>query len=743
MTAAQQLRCFDLLGRAAEMLRDRAEVRGLLRAGEGNPNHKPAGPGGGQFTSGGGSGHGAAHGKHWARRQRRKKRLEKLRKGFHADAKELKARHKGERAEMKKDQAKARADQRKGHARDRKDHLKWEAGERKSLAKEHAREHAANDRQHAKALAKHEKDAPKRHAAIDKAHGEKAQRIARGERAARRIDERHAAEREAHAKSLEGLESANERMYAAEREAHRKREASDEEHAALEKRIADHKAKVKEQPEKQRAEMAARHAREKEKAETFLAKSGSLKERLEKQTAAKHREVDRTPKRLAKQHAGAKSRLEAEHAEAREAQANEHKEARADVRKDQRDDRASLREDHREEREGLKDTHREERDEFREGWRQELADHGFRRKGAKGGDAGERSGESRGIHPPDAGSRGLFSGLGINGRSDGEDSPGGRIDRRFHPGRTAKASSAESILRLCLRSRGWSAQWRRGELTGEESLELLGDIRQYGMAWLHHEAEGLFRAHGRRDEDRASPGDAALVRSWGLPGASQPGSIIAEESADGDTVSRALTGTARSHVSRFFRRAKQFCHELILAGAMALAGPSGLTADEIADADHAAQVQAEFFDRFQAEVIASPPVELAPPAVGPIPPTPGVFVLPTVEPSGAALKEPMTAKEFAARAEMYGNTGNTAPHEINRRAVIRSGQAVAERRIHGFPVDDMCSICRGAVAKGWSPLGSLPAIGDSECLTACHCHFEFKRADGSVFILAREAKRAA
>lgn len=209
-------------------------------------------------------------------------------------------------------------------------------------------------------------------------HGEKAQRIARGERAAKRIDARHAAEREAHVKSLEGLDAANDRFYAGLRKG--KENAPEHEKAALEKQIADHKVKVKEQPEKSRAEMAARHAGEKEKAAKFLETSGSLKERLAKQTAAKHREVNRTPGKLAKQHAGAKERLETDHAEAREAMASEHREARKDVRKDQWEERQSLRGEHKEEREGLKDTHKDERQEFIEGVRQDLADHGFKKK---------------------------------------------------------------------------------------------------------------------------------------------------------------------------------------------------------------------------------------------------------------------------------------------------------------------------------------------------------------------------
>ncbi len=78
----------------------------LLRAGPstvlrvGNPNHKGSGPGGGQFTSTGGSG--SSHGKSYAKRQRRRKRkLEQLRQKGHAKIAELKAKHAKERKALR------------------------------------------------------------------------------------------------------------------------------------------------------------------------------------------------------------------------------------------------------------------------------------------------------------------------------------------------------------------------------------------------------------------------------------------------------------------------------------------------------------------------------------------------------------------------------------------------------------------------------------------------------------------
>ena len=133
-----------------------------------------------------------------------------------------------------------------------------------------------------------------------------------------------------------------------------------------------------------------------------------------------------------------------------------------------------------------------EPDEFTVGKRKvAMADHGFKRK-EKPSDGASRnmdgkSGNDSGVDLAPLVSRGIEQGIRRRTSSDSTS------DRRFHHGRTLKASSAESILRYVLRQRGWSGAWRRGELTDKELLALLSDMRDYGMAWLHHEADGLFR----------------------------------------------------------------------------------------------------------------------------------------------------------------------------------------------------------------------------------------------------------
>ncbi len=250
-------------------------------------------------------------------------------------------------------------------------------------------------------------------------------------------------------------------------------------------------------------------------------------------------------------------------------------------------------------------------------------------------------------------------------------------------GRTHKASSAESILRHCLRQRGWTSAWKHGRLTGRQQLALLEDIRQYARAWLRHEAENLFDHYGQPTQ-------------------------------------RGLASSVASGVSRFFRRARQFVHETIVAGALAFSGPKELTADDFHAIDHQARVQAEYMDRFERDVQARTPPEIASP-IG------QTVILPQV----------MSAPQFVARAEQYGDAPWGAAQTVQREKIIRGKVYIEEKRVHGLMIDDMCPTCMHAVAKGWQPIGTLPAIGDSECLGNCHCSFRYRDANGKEAISIR------
>ncbi len=296
-------------------------------------------------------------------------------------------------------------------------------------------------------------------------------------------------------------------------------------------------------------------------------------------------------------------------------------------------------------------------------------------------------------------------------RSD-EVGGGSGVSRRFSVHRTHKASSAESIVRHCLRQRGWTRAFRLGELTDEQHLDLLDDARQYGRAWLHHEAEALFQHYGREINEQRS----MVVSSSDLRGGDWSDCLVLLEG-----VSRALGAAMARHVGRFFDRAKAFVRELTLAGAMLLHGAEPLTADEIRDADHMVQVQAAYLDRFQGEVIVRPPTAIA------------------EQPTVGAGPEPMSEAQFAARAEQYGGSVVGSAQEISRRQAIRDGILIEEQRVLGKA--EHCSDCP-PIAGIWSPIGTLPAIGSTtECGSNCMCRFQYRDRQGRVQTLPRR-KRA-
>lgn len=284
---------------------------------------------------------------------------------------------------------------------------------------------------------------------------------------------------------------------------------------------------------------------------------------------------------------------------------------------------------------------------------------------------------------------------------------------RFSRGRTNKASSAESVLKHALRQRGWSKQWRTGQLTGKQHLGLLEDIRQYGRAWLRHEAEAFFDHYGVEDGDDNRGAIRGIDR--GMHRASERESsdegILCTFSPD-QGIARGIAGRAASALGRFFDRAKSFVRELVFSGYMALKGPEPLSADEVDSLDNAAKVQSQYFDKFHHEVRQNPP-----PEIGDLN-SHSVLVLP----------EPMTPGQFVARAEQYGNSVWQSSVNGHRAITTRQGVMREERRILGHPKGEHCHDCPPLAAMGWQPLGTLPALGDTECGNLCLCHFEFRDA---------------
>jgi hypothetical protein len=206
-------------------------------------------------------------------------------------------------------------------------------------------------------------------------------------------------------------------------------------------------------------------------------------------------------------------------------------------------------------------------------------------------------------------------------------------------------------------------------------LRLLEDIRQYGRAWLRHEAEVFFGRYGITGE--ASSGDAIHILS---------------------------------PLERWFDRMRQFTRELNVAGSEALLGRT-LDAQEAEHADRIADVQDGYFDNFQRELIANPPRELAEPT--------------NQVPGSVPGKTPMSPAQVGARAAQYANAAWQGAQRIQRTSTQRNGNTRWERRVLGHPKTEHCLDCPPLAGRGWVPVGTLPAIGDTECGGSCLCHFEY------------------
>lgn len=79
---------------------------------------------------------------------------------------------------------------------------------------------------------------------------------------------------------------------------------------------------------------------------------------------------------------------------------------------------------------------------------------------------------------------------------------------------------------------------------------------------------------------------------------------------------------------------------------------------------------------------------------------------------------------FLQRVKMYADASRGTFEEMRRRYELLNNGKTEERRLLG--VADHCNSCLDAASLGWQPIGTLPSIGESVCLTNCHCNFEFK-----------------
>lgn len=92
--------------------------------------------------------------------------------------------------------------------------------------------------------------------------------------------------------------------------------------------------------------------------------------------------------------------------------------------------------------------------------------------------------------------------------------------------------------------------------------------------------------------------------------------------------------------------------------------------------------------------------------------------------TGVFLGTILIDNNFAPRTGMYG-AGVFSTFQNSIRARELAAGKTQERRFLG--ASDHCPTCINQAALKWQPIGSLKAIGDSECKSRCRCYFQFRQ----------------
>lgn len=374
---------------------------------------------------------------------------------------------------------------------------------------------------------------------------------------------------------------------------------------------------------------------------------------------------------------------------------------------------------------------------------------------------------------------------------------------RFAKSKTHKASSAEAILQHVLRQRGWSKAWTEGRLTGRQHLQLLEDVRQYGRAWLRHEAEAFFGRYG--DVERGISDSSQVLGSPDvgknigrgssddrLGGCAAGASLGTGLSADDSRSMGGIQGGTRCPGKEGLDE-QPAIEPLALprewaipqpAQAIREGGDRGI--DHVSDEPGDRGVHSEGIDLsrsidpsilpalqrwrdrnigFIQELMVAAAMSQEGPKLSD---ETNRFVADLTRVQREYLDQfyrdianrtpleiknilgpevpgfhPYSKAQVVARAEQYGNAAWQGGQKVLRRRKKASGGARWERRILGHPKTEHCNDCPPLAKLGWQPIGTLPDIGDTECGGRCYCHFEYSDSVETPTVKAPEAGKPA
>lgn len=87
----------------------------------------------------------------------------------------------------------------------------------------------------------------------------------------------------------------------------------------------------------------------------------------------------------------------------------------------------------------------------------------------------------------------------------------------------------------------------------------------------------------------------------------------------------------------------------------------------------------------------------------------------------------LTAGQAAYRASLYARAAYATYENTRRQEMQRAGFQEERRR---RTAKESCPDCIEYARRGWQPIGTLPPIGQSQCLVNCRCYFEFRYRRG-------------
>lgn len=90
---------------------------------------------------------------------------------------------------------------------------------------------------------------------------------------------------------------------------------------------------------------------------------------------------------------------------------------------------------------------------------------------------------------------------------------------------------------------------------------------------------------------------------------------------------------------------------------------------------------------------------------------------------------------FLVRSDLYGQAARGMFEDMRRKTEQLMNGMTEEIRDLGEA--DHCPDCLSA-AGHWEPIGTLPRIGDSQCITNCHCKFRFRKLVRGVYVFGAE-----